>query len=473
MPVQHSNGDAPQPVDASASVFIDPDNLTAYLLIEPAENGGADFTPALIDQALRVSKVSYGINEAVLAKLRKEPIFSQKTAFARGTAAVGGEDGEIHYHFRTTLEARPREREDGTVDYRELGIIENAHKDQVLCTIKPPTPGTEGMNVYGQRLMPRPGKPVPSPKGKNTFLSEDATQLLAAVDGQADFLDPVVNVTETYTIQEDVDTSTGNIQFVGNVRVLGNLMEDFSIESGGSVEVCGMVQGGHIKAKTKITVRGGVVGMGKSRLVCGDDLSGSFLENCDVFAAGSVRANSIMNCTVQCGREVKLSGLHARLIGGRCVVGGDIIAESIGSPANLPTVLVLGTDPTIVTQHSELGTEIRGLRTQLRKLGQIITLLENMQRKKPLPEARVRLLETSRDSLGELTARLKASEQAIHAIDERILHSETGKIVCRGIVYPGTKITIGFEKAQINEPVKNVCFLRRGDKIAEDAAPRY
>ena len=105
---------------------------------------------------------------------------------------------------------------------------------------------TEGKGVTGRKLFANDGFSVRSPIGRNTVMSEDKTQLLADVDGHVTLNGVTVNVSDTYFVTDDVDVSTGSIEFVGNVHVSGTVQEDFTVKAGGNVEIGGSVQGGSI-----------------------------------------------------------------------------------------------------------------------------------------------------------------------------------------------------------------------------------
>lgn len=86
------------------------------------------------------------------------------------------------------------------------------------------------------------------PKGKNTEISEDGQNLIAAINGQINYIDGKVNVFQNYEVPANVDNSTGNINFIGNVIVRGSVLSGFVIQAGGNVEVGGVVEGATIIA---------------------------------------------------------------------------------------------------------------------------------------------------------------------------------------------------------------------------------
>ena len=64
-------------------------------------------------------------------------------------------------------------------------------------------------------------------------------------------------------IVENVDNSTGNIEYEGNVQVNGNVCTNFRVKAQGNVEVNGVVEGAYIEAGENIIIARGMNGMGK------------------------------------------------------------------------------------------------------------------------------------------------------------------------------------------------------------------
>ena len=81
------------------------------------------------------------------------------------------------------------------------------------------------MNVYGQVIAPRPGRPPLVPQGSNTVLSADGTKLFAADSGNLVYKGGRFNVETTFQISSDIDVKTGNINFLGDVLIKGSVQE--------------------------------------------------------------------------------------------------------------------------------------------------------------------------------------------------------------------------------------------------------
>jgi len=336
------NDDGSLAVDAVVHVSIVNGGLEAYINIEPPRYGGAAPTLEVLEESLSSCGVTHNIDVEKLKELAKEPVYNRDILVARGVPPVDGDDGTVTFHIRTEKDLKPKEREDGTVDFLDLDLVENVSRGQVLCTITPPTEGTPGISVRGEVLPQKKGRPAPSFVGKNTELNEDGTTIISKIDGQVDFDGRKINVSETFTVSGDVDTSTGNVKVAGNLVVRGMVLPGFEIEAGGNIDVMGVVEGSTIRAGGNITLKSGITG---SKIYCNGDLKSRFIENCTVFVKGDITAEYILNSNIKCGKNIKVIGSIAKIIGGSCMAGQDIVARTIGSVANVKTSLELGTDP--------------------------------------------------------------------------------------------------------------------------------
>ncbi|MCL2069253.1 MAG: FapA family protein, partial [Oscillospiraceae bacterium] len=161
--------------------------------------------------------VKFGIREDALRDLAGKPFASCTITVAQGKAGEIGEDGYLNYVIETDRSMRPKERDDGTIDYRDLGFIQNVMKGQTLVEVYGAKKGADGMDVYGQVIEGRYGKEPYSPLGKNTEMNEEKTALVASCDGSVSVTKGICTVIDQLKINGNVDNSTGDINFVGDV----------------------------------------------------------------------------------------------------------------------------------------------------------------------------------------------------------------------------------------------------------------
>ncbi|MGI6669445.1 MAG: DUF342 domain-containing protein [Acetivibrionales bacterium] len=371
----------------------------------------------------------------------------------------------MEFHFDIKRETKPTILEDGRVDFRELNLIQNAEKGQVLCTLIPPTPGTPGKTVYGTDIPAMDGKPVALPRGRNVSISEDGTQLIANIDGQICYIDGKVSVFATYEVQADVDNSTGNINFIGNVSIRGNVLSGFVVEAGGSVEVMGVVEGAVIKAGGDIILRRGMQGMGKGILVSGGDIVARYIENSNIEARNNIKAEAIMHSNVKCGNKLELSGKKGLLVGGSCKVGKEIVAKVIGSPLATSTDIEVGMDPTIRERYKALKEELVSIENDHRKADQAVVILKKLEMAGTLTPEKQELLAKSIRTRAFLSNRIMEVKEELKLIEGRLQQEAFGKIRCYNVIYPGTKISIGSCMMYVKENLHYCTLYRDGADI--------
>ena len=219
-------------VDASVKVVVSDNHLEANMCVFSPQFSGKDITVEAMRQALKDEHVVYGIDEELLEEIAANKLYDKIFTVASGYAAVDGENGRVKNLFDTDKKLVPRKLEDGSVDYRDLGLIVNVRVNDLICEIVPETQGEEGMNVYGQVIAPRPGRPPLVPQGSNTVISADGTKLFAAESGNLVYMGGRFNVVTTFQISSDIDVKTGNINFLGDVVIKGSVQEGFSVTAG-------------------------------------------------------------------------------------------------------------------------------------------------------------------------------------------------------------------------------------------------
>ncbi len=445
----------PPPIDAVITVSISDNRMEAYLRIKPPMNGGLSPTLKDLEDALANKKITFGVKKAKLKVLAAYPVYNTDNLIATGIMPVNGINGTHVFKFSAEKDLRPKERADGTVDYRDLGIVENVKKGQILCVITHPIDGSEGITVTGRVLLPIKGKAVPSLVGKNTELSEDGTAIYSKIDGQVEYDGRKISVSESLFIKGNVDNSTGNIKFVGNVIIAGTVLDNFVVEAGGNIEIAGTVGSAVLKADGSIFLRSGIIG---SEVSCKGDLTSKFIEHCNVFASGNITSEFIMTSNIKCGISVELVGSKGKLVGGSCIAGQNIIARTIGSINDLETDLKIVIDPSISVRQQELVKQLPGLEKQIHSLKTLISLLKEFKAANRLEPDKKIILDNALLSYDVCTDLLANTKQELDEINESLKSRSNGKIICTGTIFPGTKMTIGSAKMNVTNPLEFTSF---------------
>ncbi len=129
---------------------------------------------------------------------------------AQGRLPVQGKDAYIEYKFNTDKKAKPTLKEDGSVDFFNLNILNHCNKGDELAILHPEVPGEPGSNIMGDKIMPAEVKKAAFDYGHNIEMSEDGQKLISLVDGHVELVDGAVFVSDELVLDNAVN-STGNI----------------------------------------------------------------------------------------------------------------------------------------------------------------------------------------------------------------------------------------------------------------------
>jgi uncharacterized protein len=439
--IQSASEDLKSPVDASMDIIISDDEQAAYLGIRPPENGGQDLTDAAMIAELSKRHVTNGIKTDAVSLLAEKPVYNIMTLVAQGTLPVQGTEASLAFHLSLDREIKPKEREDGTVDYRNLGLIESVIVGQPLCTLTPAVKGIPGKTVTGKIILPEPVRNFGLPIGKNTKMSEDRLVLQAAINGCVEYQNGKVHVYNIFTVNGDVCLNTGNVDFDGSVVVNGDVEAGFTVKAAGNINIVGNVEGAVLEAGGDIRIIAGLVGQNRGRAICGGNFKALFVENAEIVAKGDVTADVFMLSQVRCGGSLVADGRKGAIIGGSFIVGKDVKALMVGTQSGIATTFELGVDPTINERIKYVNDRSKALNLEMVKLNQIIQLLNPLKTAGKLTQDKVEMLDkailTQQNDAAELND-LKAEHESLMSRTKQ----SCSQFTCKRELYLGTKITI-------------------------------
>lgn len=149
------------------------------------------------------------------------------------------------------------------IDYfaSKVKLIEES---AVLARKIPGKPGIPGKDVQGKVLPAASVKDFQFRLKKNVCLSDDGLEVLATCAGQPVRLDEwTYTVENIYVLNQDLDLTTGSIEFPGDVYINGNVQDGLRVISGGKIEIRGSVSQAEIRAEKGVKIHQSLVG-GKS-----------------------------------------------------------------------------------------------------------------------------------------------------------------------------------------------------------------
>lgn len=451
-------------IDCIYEISVTQDSMEAHLTVIPPKGGRGVNLDDIFEQ-LKIKNIKFGVLEEEIESIANNKIYNNSILIAKGKPPINGEDAILKYHFDTSNERKVCISDDGKVDFRELSLIKNVNENQILVTMIPSTKGVNGQNVYGEDVQAKDGKKVNLPRGKNVAITEDGLSLISTIKGEVKLVDNKVSVFPVYEVNSNVDNTTGNIRFVGKVIVKGNVLTGFVIEADEDVEIYGVVEGAQIYSKGNIILHRGIQGMNRGELRCDGDLIAKFIENSRVHAKGNIQTEAIMHSMIYCGKKLEVKGKKGLLVGGEIRASEEIKAKVIGSPMATVTDIEVGTNPEMRSKYESLKMEMRNSTENLLKLTQAVDLLTKIGRSTELTEEKKALLNKSIVMKLQMQNKIEQLKSEISYLESYIEEISNGKIKVEGLVYPGTKVTIGSNSMYIKDQIQYVTFYRYGGEI--------
>lgn len=439
--------------------------MEAYLtLVHPMED--EPYTLEEVMERIEEKKLSYGLNKEIVAVVVQDQVYDTAVRIAEGLPSIPGEDGRYEYFFNTNPDQKPIILEDGSVDYNTLGKMELCKEGDILAIYYPAVPGTDGINVYGEAIKARREKELRFLRGKGfrEEATKEGTKYYANLDGRVELRGEILTVSPVFIVQGDLDAVTGDVKFNGDIVVMGSVLAHVRVKAEGHITVHGHVETATLIAKKNILLKNGMQGAGQGQVFAKGDVSARFFEQTNVVCGGTINANTIMNCTMDAGKEIIVSGKRGMIIGGELHAVEKITAYEIGNRIGLMTVVRIGISGSFERQIEKIDQSMEWINDELGEVGrQLGPILVRMQKKATdaLREEKNACLRRKIEL--EAQKRQKMNERR-KLIDERE-RSASGSIVAYGNVYSGSMLTINGAELLMNNRCKNVTFRKKRDEI--------
>lgn len=462
--LETDSGEETQEDEFEPWVIVSEDKMKVYLHLPPKEDGTA-YTNTDIMKMLRHRGVKQGINKERIKELIEKKLYDKDILVAEGREAEDGKDGSFQYYFRRDLKRKPKVLENGVVDYKNMDFYETVKKDQLLVEYESPTKGKFGYDVMGQLLAPKPGKELPPLHGEGFTISDDRKQYFSLLDGIVELEGDKLTVKNMLVITGDVDTSTGNIVFDGDINITGNVLSGYTVEATGNIVIDGRCEGCQVKAGKDIVIRKGCQGQEVGVLDAGGSVTGQFFESVKVRAKGDIEASYLLNCDVRTTGILKVQGRRGVIIGGYVCAKQGIDCFGIGTVAEVKTVLEVGIDQEDMTSYQELIKNINKIDNEIKALEEGVVKLMAVPDK---DEEKTNFFNRLTKALYAKKSQRKDMKQEKQDMAKLLAKQRGAKIVVSGLVYPGTKLYMNTEPYIVKQQCRGVQFVKQDNGITVD-----
>lgn len=394
---------------------------------------------------------------------------SKPRRISKGTLPVEGRDGRLLLLVKHYENPRKEQQLD-YVDPRCFRNFDNIEKGNVVARIYPPRPGKDGIDALGKVVKCKEGKPA-------KFKVDGTITIMPPVEG-SEFQTAIANIAGFLTeekgaltirnelIINEVNFETGDIDFVGSVKIKGDVLTDFKVIARNNIEIGGNALHSQLWSRTgTVVVKGTVFGY-QGRTVVGDTLTSAGIATLtstadvpQIRAAGSVSALLLEDASVEAGgdivieREAKgcllrtkalLQMPKAALIGGtvHCVCGVE--ARTIGSQLGVGTRIVLCSDVESTAEFSALQSRVEQHQQAEELLAlQLGSYAENPNALKKLPVAARKRMEQLVIKLRDIQESRYKLEQQEDDVRKRAIENIMFRVNYLDKIFAGTTITVG------------------------------
>lgn len=483
-------------VDAEVTITIEEGDMSATAEVTAAY-GGEPITRSKLLDKLRSCGISSGIQrtgiDQILMHCLEAPAGSTiDVVIARGKPPKNGRSARFEQLVPDARERvlKPQEREDGTVDMRDLGKQITVNVGDQLMRRLPPESGTEGFTVKGTVIGAEAGDEYELAEGEGSAIADyDPDLLIATKVGMPWFTKNSANIDDVLTMKA-VDVSTGHVDFQGSVIVSGNVTEGMRVVATGDITVAGYVDSAELKAGGNITVRKGCIGhMSKEdeeEVVDNDHFIPTL--SCTLIADGTIYCayaqyarleakhgikvdKQLTHCHVITEGQGDIGGDDAqargKIIGGRFETCAPVFAGQLGARAGTRTRFFLSPPPPDDATLESISSVSKGLKAAVAQLRRLLTGLERCN---AFQDAEQRAQHTK-----TLSNAIKAQQQVVQSYrdDLAILRASidthpTLKVIAAKEVFPGVQFLHEQKKLQMKEHRGGTLFMLQDHQLRMD-----
>lgn len=364
------------PMKAEARFFLSNDRMNAYACLLPPENDGDGITLEEFLGDLHYEGIIYGVLQE---EIPREFDFGYLHIFpvARGKPPTAGEDGKVTELFQRRKNMRVEVQNGSEVDFSQDVQLQPIRKGAVICLLRPPKPGTDGMDVTGQTRPCPQAASVPAPQGVNTEIGRGGQALTASVDGILYIENDLFCIHEQKIIDGNLDHFQGTLRVSGNLYIGGDVDGGVNVEASGEIVINGKMGRARVTSSGgTIRVQQGIYGTrGETFLTAVSQVQSPVAEYAEIDAGTSVIAETISNSTIRCGGTVYVMSGRGMIVDSLVQAGDSILCLRIGNLAGGRCQCSVGYPPYLPESWKQLKIDLAETQATLDKLWTPITAL--------------------------------------------------------------------------------------------------
>jgi hypothetical protein len=353
------------------------------------------------------------------------------------------------------------------VNMRDGDFIKSVRKGEVVAVVHPPAAGEAGESVRGEAIPADGGTPARVEARDNVAVAPaDPDQLIATEDGHLAFgPGGCIEVQTVVTIPRNLDLTVGNIDFCGSIIVLGDIMSDFTVKVGGSLDVHGNVEDSLIKVAGDVRVRNGFYGHGKGTIEAGGDVHVHHILNQSILSEKDVYIETeAVNATVRAGGSIIAP--RAVIAGGNMDALREINAGALGSEDGGQAKLRAGKRGRILERLGQIDRDLKHGEKQLADVKAMVYRFVKMKVDGVgLTAEQQQALDKLQEAQKTLPVRLEALQTERTHLQTELQNKAEARIEVHDTVHENVLIDINNVRKVIDSAIQGVVFTERAGTI--------
>lgn len=234
---------------------------TNLLVLEP------DIKEKIFPPAYTISEIKFALNSAnitygILEEKYEECIAPggvENILIAKGIPTIDDESDRVEIKVNANSENKHLAEDDkGNVDFKSIGFVDEVKPGDTIATIYKGQPGQDGIDLSGKKNKHKTGTKTKMMAADGCKLETDG-RIVATITGKPCVKGNGFYVYTVHEVQGDVDIKSGDIKFIGDVVVKGNVKEGMSILAGNNIDIQKNVERATIKAKGNVNIIGSAI----------------------------------------------------------------------------------------------------------------------------------------------------------------------------------------------------------------------
>ncbi|WP_194192256.1 FapA family protein [Clostridium chrysemydis] len=210
---------------------------------------------------IKTKNVIFGLDFEAINSIILSKEESVTKVIARGIEKIDDEEDVIELLYKTKED---KNNINYKVNFRNLNKIDNVKADSDLAIIHIGKIGSSGKDIFGKDIKKIDKKGLPIKIGEGVIREGDI--LRSIKNGRVDLSNGTIKIIDSMDISKDIDIESGNINFIGDININGNVSMGMTVSGGNLININKNVESAIIKSGGDTIIKGSVL---NSKVIAG------------------------------------------------------------------------------------------------------------------------------------------------------------------------------------------------------------